>query len=72
MQRLSWCHQQRMEWIAETVRVFGYINREHLVRKFGISMPQASKDIADFQRKSPGILRYDLSTRRYVAAEESQ
>jgi hypothetical protein len=25
---VNWFQQQRQEWIAETLRVFGYINRE--------------------------------------------
>jgi predicted DNA-binding transcriptional regulator AlpA len=64
---VPWCQQQRQAWIAETLRVFGFINREHLQRKFGISQPQASKDLADFQRAHSTEMRYDLSTKRYVA-----
>lgn len=56
-----------MEWIAETLRVFGFINREHLERKFGISTPQASKDLATFMRAHPTGMTYDLSAKRYVA-----
>jgi hypothetical protein len=33
---VPWFEQQRMDWIAETLRIFGFINREHLMRKFGI------------------------------------
>lgn len=62
-----WFLQQRMEWIAETLRVFGYINREHLERKFGISTPQASKDLAAFQLAHPTAMAYDSSAKCYVA-----
>jgi hypothetical protein len=55
-----------MEWIAETIRVFGYINREHLMLKFGISQPQASLDLQRYQRAHPGTVKYDLSAKRYV------
>lgn len=56
-----------MIWITETLRVFGYINREHLMRKFGISQPQASKDLQTFARQSPGAMRYNLHAKRYEA-----
>jgi len=56
-----------MEWIAETLRVFGFINREHLERKFGISQPQASADLREFLRFNPAAMSYDLSKKRYVA-----
>lgn len=63
---MRWFEQHRQEWIAETLRVFGFINREHLVRKFGISIPQASTDLCTFQRANPGAIRYDLTEKRYV------
>jgi DeoR/GlpR family transcriptional regulator of sugar metabolism len=64
---MTWCEQQRLDWIAETLRVFGFINREHLMRKFGISQPQASKDLTTFARVQPGAMRYDLSAKCYRA-----
>lgn len=46
--------------------IYGFINREHLERKFGISTPQASKDLQTFARARPGVMRYDLSRKCYV------
>lgn len=60
-----------MDWIAETLRVFGFINREHLIRKFGISMPQASNDLRRFIAENPGAMKYDLSAKRYVVTRSS-
>lgn len=65
---MRWFEQQRQDWIAETLRVFGFINREHLERKFGISTPQASLDLNRFRRAHTNLIRYDLSTKRYVGA----
>lgn len=62
---MNWYGRHRQEWIAETLRVFGYINREHLERKFGISTPQASVDLRVFQREHPGALTYNLTVKRY-------
>jgi hypothetical protein len=56
-----------MEWIAETLRVFGFINREHLMRKFGLSMPQASIDLKAFQRLHPEAMFYNMNSKRYLA-----
>lgn len=61
-----WFVRYRMAWIAETLCVFGFINREHLMRKFGVSQPQASIDLKAFQRLHPHALYYDLSAKRYV------
>ncbi len=63
-----WFEQARMDWIDETLRVFGFINRGHLMRKFGISMPQASLDLKRFAADHPDVMTYDLSAKRYVAA----
>lgn len=63
---MRWFEQQRQEWIAETIDIFGFINREHIMRKFGVSMPQASIDLQTFQQENPHIIRYDASAKRYV------
>lgn len=60
-----WFESQRIAWIAEMLHVYGFINRDHLIRKFGISRPQASKDLRSFQQRSAGGVRYNLSTKRY-------
>lgn len=65
---MAWCEDQRMHWITETLRVFGFINRDHLQRKFGISQPQASKDLNAYARANPKAMRYNLSAKRYEAA----
>jgi len=56
-------------WIWEALTVYGFINREHLMRKFGISRPQASGDLRAFQRDNPSAMRYDASRKCYVNAE---
>jgi hypothetical protein len=63
---MAWAEDYRQDWIAETIRVFGFINREHLERKFGISTPQASLDLQRFMRERPGLMTYDKSAKRYV------
>lgn len=68
-ERKSWFVEQRMQWIAETLRVFGFINRAHIQRKFGVSEPQAAIDLRLFTERYPGAMTYDKSAKRYVAAD---
>jgi hypothetical protein len=67
---VRWFASYRQEWIAETLRVFGFINREHIVRKFGVSIPQASMDLQAFMRAHPDRIAYDSSSKRYVVKEQ--
>lgn len=55
----------RVGWILETIRLFGFINRHHVERKFDVSTPQASQDLRDACDLDPGI-SYDKSAKRYV------
>jgi len=67
---MNWFANQRQEWIAETLRVFGFINREHIEKKFGVSTPQASADLSAFQKQFPKAMQYDASKKKYRAAEQ--
>lgn len=64
---MRWFENYRQEWIAETLMVFGFINREHLQRKFGISTPQASMDLQTFLATNPKAMTYNATARRYEA-----
>lgn len=59
-----------MAWISETLRIFGFINRAHLERKFEISTPQASIDLHRFAKLNPQRMTYDLSRKCYVALKK--
>lgn len=61
----SWFWFQRRDWIVESLKIFGFINRDHIQRKFGISRPQASADLARIQREDSGLMIYNPSTKRY-------
>jgi hypothetical protein len=62
---VNWCQQYRLTWIREALAVYGFVNRDHLRRKFGISRPQASADLAQFARLHPKLIRYNRQARRY-------
>ena len=63
---MNWFENQRLEYIRECLKIFGYINRHHLMSKFGISMPQASKDLQKFLRLYPKLIEYDIRSKCYV------
>ena len=62
---MNWFKTKRIEWINEMLTIYGFINREHLEKKFYISVPQASKDLRDFQKKFPKRVWYNVNTKRY-------
>lgn len=63
--RLSWFTAHRMVWIDEASAIYGFINREHIQKKFGLSVQQASLDISLFNRLFPDTLTYDRKAKRY-------
>lgn len=67
---MNWFAQHRQDWIMDMLGVYRFINREHLMRKFDISKPQASHDLQRFLRDHPDLMRYDISRRCYVARSE--
>jgi hypothetical protein len=46
----------------------GRINRADIMERFGVSVPQASKDLSLYEEKAPGNLVYDRSEKRYFAS----
>lgn len=62
----NWFVQHRQDWIADMLNVYGFINRQHLMLKFGVSQPQASTDLTTFLRDNPEHMEYDLSRKCYV------
>ena len=65
MRRGSWFVDQRVNWIIESVRIFGAIKRRHVQAKFGVSAPQAANDFAEVLRRHPGVMSYDASAKAY-------
>lgn len=57
----------RLDYIAWRAATAGTIRRIDLVRSFGISVPQASLDLRHFMDEHPGVIKYDMTEKRYVA-----
>src|SRR3989442_962413 len=64
-----WSQDRRLEFIDYRLRWDGRLNRSDLTDFFGISVPQASLDIARYLELAPRNLDYDRSHKVYVAAE---
>lgn len=66
---LRWSVERRLAFIEERLFWLGEVNRADLVRRFGVSMGQASGDIARYLALEPTGVGYDKSGKRYVAGE---
>lgn len=65
-----WGPERRLEFIDFRLQWDGRLNRSDLMEHFGISVPQASSDIASYIELAPGNLVYDRSARVYVASPD--
>src|SRR5665213_4202075 len=66
---LSWSVERRLAFIEERLFWLGEINRTDLVQRFGVSMSQASGDIARYLALDPPGVSYDKSAKRYAAGD---
>lgn len=66
--KMRWGVEKRLEFIEFRLFWEGGINRADIMDQFGVSVPQASKDLTLYEEKAPGNLTYDKSAKRYVAA----
>ncbi len=65
VEQLTWAQEQRINWIGEMLEIYGFINREHVQKKFRISIPQAASDFTKFKTLFPQACTYNSSTKRY-------
>ncbi|MGD9471119.1 MAG: WYL domain-containing protein [Novosphingobium sp.] len=66
---MRWGVEQRLEFIEFRLFWEGTINRADIIECFGVSTPQASKDLSLYQARAPGNMLYDARAKRYVAAD---
>lgn len=66
---MTWCVARRLDYIAWRLTVHGEVQRDDIVRNFGVSMSQASADLSAFEREHPEVMRYDKTLKRYVPAK---
>ncbi|TPL86794.1 transcriptional regulator [Mesorhizobium sp. B2-3-14] len=64
-----WGVERRLEFIEFRLFWEGGVNRSDLVEEFGVSVPQASKDLALYQEQASHNIVYDRSEKRYFASD---
>jgi predicted DNA-binding transcriptional regulator YafY len=69
---LRWGIERRLESVEFRLFWEDGVNRSDIVEEFGVSVPQASKDLALYQEQAPNNMRYDRSLKRYFASETFQ
>lgn len=67
---LKWGVERRLEFIEFRLFWEGGINRSDIIETFGVSVPQASKDLTLYQERAPQNAIYDKSAKRYIASEQ--
>lgn len=67
---MRWGVEKRLEFIEFRLFWEGGINRADIIDQFGVSVPQASKDLTLYEEKAPGNLHYDKSAKRYKTSSK--
>lgn len=62
----AWFAKQRREWIVEMVQVYGFINRSHVMKKFDVSVAQASTDLRHVLKNCPNLMAYNAVKKTYA------
>ncbi len=69
---LRWSQDKRLRAVDAIAFWDGRINRSDLIRRFGISVPQATNDLRRYLELAPGNLRYDPRQKTYLAVDGFQ
>lgn len=65
-QRLRWSVAQRLEFIEFRLVWEGRINRADVAERFGVTVQQASGDLALYEQYAPDNLIYDRMAKRFI------
>jgi hypothetical protein len=71
-QGIRWGVEQRLEFIEFRLFWEGGVNRSDITSYFGVSVPQASNDLARYRELAPRNIVYDRSGKRYLAGDKFQ
>jgi len=66
---IRWGIERRLEFVEFRLFWEDGVNRSDIVEEFGVSVPQASKDLALYREQAPDNIRYDRSLKRYFASD---
>lgn len=62
--------ERRLEFIEYRLYWEGGVNRGDIIDEFGVSVPQASIDLATYRERAPGNIEYDASQKRYLPTDK--
>lgn len=68
-EKRRWSVEKRLEFIDFHLFWEGQINRADIMDRFGVSVPQASKDLSLYQESAPKNLDYDHRVKKYFAGQ---
>ena len=68
--RGRWGQERRLEFIDSRLYWNGRVNRSSLTEFFGISVPQASLDLTEYQKRAEHNTVYDRTEKAYVATPD--
>jgi hypothetical protein len=68
---MRYFEQLRIGWIIEMVEIYGFINRDHVSKKFGVTHQVASSDFGKVQKLHPHLMRYDTSAKCYFLKDNA-
>jgi len=68
--RGRWGQDRRLEFIDSRLYWNGRVNRSSLTEFFGISVPQASLDLTEYQKRAQHNTVYDRTEKAYVATPD--
>lgn len=63
---MRWQVKERMKFISNRLEKTGYISRQDISKKFGVSLTQGSVDIRKFAVNNPGMIRYNACKKHHV------
>lgn len=70
MAGLRWGIEQRLEFIEFKLFWENGVNRSDITSFFGVSVPQASNDLKQYQEIAPENIQYNRSLKRYFATDQ--
>ncbi|HDZ80712.1 MAG TPA: hypothetical protein ENH56_05635 [Roseobacter sp.] len=63
---MNWYVEQRRNWICEMLQIYGFINRSHIVAKFGCSSQSAGHDLTNVAEENPDWVAYCPRRKAYI------
>lgn len=69
---MQYAIEQRLRLIDFLLFHYGSLAREQLVDYFGISMPQATRDLKAYKDRAPDNMLLNQSTKRYIKTDSFQ